>query len=145
MIVIDTHILVWAMQDDACLGAEARQVIDETAEKSRILISAITPWEIAMLVEKGRLALGDDVGRWIDQALSLPALQVAPIEPSIAVDSVRLPGEFHADPADRIIVATARFHRIPLLTADQAILAYGARGHVQVLAAVQAMTGRVSP
>jgi PIN domain nuclease of toxin-antitoxin system len=104
-------------------------------EKSRILISAITPWEIGMLVQKGRLALGDDVGRWIDSALSLPGIQLAPIEPSIAIDSVRLPGEFHADPADRIIAATARFHRVPLLTADQAILSYGARGHLQVLAA----------
>ncbi|MBB3913911.1 type II toxin-antitoxin system VapC family toxin [Rhizobium fabae] len=135
MIVIDTHILVWAMQDDARLGSQARRVIDEMTEKSRILISAITPWEIAMLVQKGRLALGDDVGRWIDDALSLPGLQLAPIEPSIAIDSVRLPGEFHADPADRIIAATARFHRVPLLTADQAILSYGARGHLQVLAA----------
>ncbi|OWO95353.1 VapC toxin family PIN domain ribonuclease [Rhizobium esperanzae] len=135
MIVIDTHILVWAMQDDARLGAQARRIIDEMTGKSRILVSAITPWEIAMLVQKGRLALGDDVGRWIDGALSLAGLQLAPIEPSIAVDSVRLPGEFHADPADRIIVATARFHRVPLLTADQAILSYGARGHLQALAA----------
>ncbi|MBB4190766.1 PIN domain nuclease of toxin-antitoxin system [Rhizobium aethiopicum] len=135
MIVIDTHILVWAMQDDARLGSQARRIIDEMTEKSRILISAITPWEIAMLVQKGRLALGDDVGRWIDSALSLPGLQLAPIEPSIAIDSVRLPGEFHADPVDRIIAATARFHRAPLLTADQAILSYGARGHLQVVAA----------
>ncbi|MGO7917468.1 VapC toxin family PIN domain ribonuclease, partial [Rhizobium ruizarguesonis] len=59
------------------------------------------------------LALGDDVGRWIDSALSLPGIHLAPIEPSIAIDSVRLPGEFHSDPADRIIAATARFHRVP--------------------------------
>lgn len=135
MIVIDTHVLVWTMQDDARLGAQARRIIDEMIGKSRILVSAITPWEIAMLVQKGRLALGDEVGRWVDSALSLPGLQLAPLEPSIAVDSVRLPGEFHADPADRIIVATARFHRVPLLTADQAILSYGARGHLQALAA----------
>lgn len=123
------------MQDDARLGAQARRIIDEMIGKSRILVSAITPWEIAMLVQKGRLALGDEVGRWVDSALSLPGLQLAPLEPSIAVDSVRLPGEFHADPADRIIVATARLHRVPLLTADQAILSYGARGHLQALAA----------
>ena len=135
MIVIDTHILVWAMQDDPRLGTQARRVIDEMTEKSRILISSITPWEIAILVQKGRLALGDDVGRWIDSALALPGLDLAPIEPSIAVDSVRLPGAFHADPADRLIVATARYHRVPLMTADQAILGYGARGHLQVLSA----------
>jgi PIN domain nuclease of toxin-antitoxin system len=102
-----------------------RRIIDEMTERSRI----------AMLVQNGRLALGDDVGRWIDSALSLPGIQLAPIEPSITIDSVRLPGEFHADPADRIIAATARFHRVPLLTADQAILSYGVRSHLQVLAA----------
>jgi PIN domain nuclease of toxin-antitoxin system len=59
---------------------------------------------------------------------------LAPIEPAIAIDSVRLPGEFHPDPADRIIVATARFHHATLLTADQAILAYGRKGHVDVIA-----------
>lgn len=135
LIVIDTHILIWAMQDDQRLGGRARKLVDETTRRSRILISAITPWEIAMLAEKGRIALGEDVGRWLDTALALPGLQLAPIEPSIAVDSVRLPGAFHADPADRIIVATARFHRVPLLTADRAILDYGERGHVEALSA----------
>ncbi|NTJ67602.1 type II toxin-antitoxin system VapC family toxin [Agrobacterium rhizogenes] len=135
MIVIDTHVLIWAMHDDPRLSTRARELIDETTSRSRILVSAITPWEVAMLAEKGRIALGDDVGRWLAMALALPGLQLAPIEPQIAVDSVRLPGEFHADPTDRIIVATARFHRIPLLTADQAIIHYGEKGHVEVLPA----------
>jgi PIN domain nuclease of toxin-antitoxin system len=135
LIVIDTHVLIWAMHDDPRLSTRARELIDETTSRSRILVSAITPWEVAMLAEKGRIALGDDVGRWLAMALALPGLQLAPIEPQIAVDSVRLPGEFHADPTDRIIVATARFHRIPLLTADQAIIHYGEKGHVEVLPA----------
>jgi PIN domain nuclease of toxin-antitoxin system len=135
VIVIDTHVLIWAVQDDPRLGEQSRKIIDDTTRQSRILISAITPWEIAMLAEKGRIALGDDVGRWIDRALALPGVELAPLEASIAVGSVRLPGHFHADPADRIIVATARFHQVPLLTADQAILTYGANGHVHVLPA----------
>jgi len=135
VIVLDTHVLIWAVQDDARLGRKARSVIDEMTRQSRILISAITPWEIAMLAEKGRIALGDDVGRWIDRALALPGIALAPLEASIAVGSVRLPGEFHADPADRIIVATARFHQVPLMTADQAILDYGSKGYVGTLAA----------
>ncbi|WP_349437897.1 type II toxin-antitoxin system VapC family toxin [Pararhizobium sp. A13] len=135
MIVIDTHVLIWAVQDDPRLGERARQVIDDMTRRSRILISAITPWEIAMLAEKGRIALGDDVGRWISRALALPGVALAPLEAPIAVGSVRLPGGFHADPADRIIVATARFHQVPVMTADQAILDYGARGHVVALAA----------
>ncbi len=88
-----------------------------------------------MLVQKGRLALGADVGRWIETALSFRGIHLAPIESAIAIDSVRLPGAFHADPADRLIVATARFHQAPLLTADGGILDYGMRGHLQVLPA----------
>lgn len=135
LILIDTHVLIWAVHDDPRLGSKARAIIDQTTRQSRILVSAITPWEIAMLAEKGRIALGDDVGRWLDRALALPGVQLAPLETSIAVGSVRLPGNFHADPADRIIVATARFHQVPLMTADQAILDYGARGHAATLAA----------
>jgi PIN domain nuclease of toxin-antitoxin system len=135
VIVIDTHVLIWAVQDDPRLGEKARQIIDDTTQRSRILISAITPWEIAMLAEKGRIALGDDVGRWIGRALALPGLSFAPLEAAIAVDSVQLPGDFHADPADRMIIATARFHQVPLMTADKAILDYGAKGHVGALTA----------
>jgi len=135
VIVIDTHVLIWAVQDDPRLGKQSRKIIGDTTRQSRILVSSITPWEIAMLVEKGRIALGDDVGRWIDKVLALRGVQVAPLEASIAVSSVRLPGNFHADPADRMIVATARFHQVPLMTADQAILDYGAKGHVGTLAA----------
>ena len=65
--------------------------------------------------------------------LRAPGLDLAPIEPVIAIDSVRLPGDFHADPADRLVIATARHRRVPLVTADQAILAYAAEGHVQVI------------
>jgi len=135
VIVIDTHVLIWAVQDDPRLGVQSRKIIDDMTRQSRILISAITPWEIAMLAKKGRIALGDDVGRWISRALALPGIALAPLEVPIAVGSVRLPGDFHADPADRMIVATARFHQVPLMTADQAILDYGSKGHVGTLAA----------
>lgn len=83
-----------------------------------------------MLVQKGRLALGRDAGAWIDSALAMPGITLAPIIPAIAVESVRLPGEFHADPADRLIIATARQTGATLLTADRAILDYAASGHV---------------
>lgn len=135
MILLDTHVLVWVVEDDARLGKKARAIIEECTRDSRILISAITPWEIAMLTEKGRLVLRDDVKRWLDRVLVLPGLSLAALEPQISVGSVRLPGVFHADPADRIIVATARFHQVPLLTADQAILDYGIQGHLSVISA----------
>jgi PIN domain nuclease of toxin-antitoxin system len=129
MIVIDTHVLVWALDDDDRLGPKARVLIDrsETA-----LLSAISIWEIALLVKKSRLVLKNDLADWVKQALALPSLVLAPLDPAIALDSVTLPGEFHNDPADRIIVATARHHDVPLLTIDRAILDYGRSGHVAV-------------
>jgi PIN domain nuclease of toxin-antitoxin system len=132
VIVVDTHVLLWALHDDKRLGPLARQTISAAATGT-IHVSAITPWEIAMLAQKGRLALGREVGAWIDAALALPGIVLAPIEPAIAVDSVRLPGTFHADPADRMIIATARHLGLPLMTADRAILDYAAAGNVEVI------------
>lgn len=131
MILLDTHVLVWTVGGDRRLGPRANRLIEQSARGGGVLISAITPWEIALLAEKGRLQLAREVKAWLETALALPGIRVAPIEPALAVDSVRLPGSFHADSADRLIVSTARFLGIPLLTADRAILAYAADGHVQ--------------
>ena len=131
MIVLDTHVLIWTVDADPRLGRAARTAVAGAADA--VGVSAITPWEIALLSEKGRLQLGRDVGVWIDSALSLPGVRLVPILPAIAIDSVRLPGAFHADPADRLIVATARHHDAALLTADRAILEYAGDGHVRVI------------
>lgn len=136
MIVLDTHVLIWVVGDDRRLGEAARSAIEESMRTDRAAVSAITPWEIAMLVEKGRLRLGREVRSWIDDALALPGIFLAPIEPAVAIDSVRLPGAFHADPADRFIVSTARRFDAPLVTADRAILAYAAAGHVRAMSAM---------
>ena len=133
MILLDTHVLIWAVNADPRLGDKASETIEETARDDGVLVSAITPWEVALLAEKGRLQLGREIEIWLAAALALPGLRVAPIEPELAVDSVRLPGNFHADPADRLIIATARYLRIPLVTADRAILEYAGDGHVQTL------------
>jgi len=133
LIVLDTHALVWAVNGDTRLGRKARELISETARTGRVAISAITPWEIALLVQKGRLGLASETGAWIKAALALPGIYLAPVEPAIAIDSVRLPGEFHADPADRLIIATARYYKAPLVTADRAILSYAASGPVEAL------------
>ncbi len=137
MIVLDTHVLVWALGGDASLGKKARRSIQSSADKNEVLVAAITPWEIAMLVEKQRLSIDKDVGEWIEEALSLPGINIAPLEPSISVDSVRLPGTFNNDPADRMIVATARHFGSKLLTADRDILAYSEAGHVKAMDARQ--------
>ena len=133
MIILDTHVLVWAVDGDARLGRTARAAIEAAGQADGIGISAITPWEIALLADRGRLRLRRDVGVWIDTALSLPGVHLIPTEPAVAIDSVRLPRSFHADPADRLIVATARYCTAPLFTADRAILEYAAGGHVLVV------------
>jgi PIN domain nuclease of toxin-antitoxin system len=133
VILLDTHVLVWSLQDEPRLGAEARKLLDEQILADGLMVSAITPWEIALLAKKSRIVLGIDIGRWIDEVLALPGVVLADLEPKIAVDSVNLPGDFHNDPADRIIIATARHHKIPLLTVDRAILDYGAAGHANVI------------
>lgn len=86
-----------------------------------------------MLEAKGRLTLQLPVVEWVHQALRLPGLTLIPLTPEIAVDSTRLPGHFHGDPADRIIVATARQTGATVMTADRQILDYGARGLVRAL------------
>lgn len=132
VLLLDTHVLVWLVSGDPQLGANAQRQI---AGAATIWVSAITPWEIGMLVAKGRLTLARDVLEWVGAALALPGLSLAPLEPAIAIASSRLPGELHGDPADRLIAATARHLGATLVTADLGLLAYGAEGHLAVLAA----------
>lgn len=129
-VLLDTHVLVWLMSGSPRLGAMARRTIQQAAMEQGVHVSAITLWEIAMLVSKGRLVLDRDVGEWVQAALALPGIMLEPLPPEIAVASTRLPGEFHADPADRIIAATAR-HLGALLVSDDKLLAgYSAAGHL---------------
>lgn len=130
MIVLDTHVLVWAVGADSRLGEASRRLIDEESANGRILVPAISLWEIAMLVAKDRLALGLDVRTWIDSVISLQGIEIANLLPRISLDAVSLPGSFHPDPADRMIVATARHHQATLVTADRQILDYAAQGHL---------------
>ena len=125
MIAIDTHVLVW-------LATGARQMISKKAMKriseelvnGQIWVSAISAWEIAMLVERERLVLSIDVESWLQNVGEINAIRFQPVTNKIALESVRLPGEFHKDPADRMIVATARTMGLALVTADEKIQAY---------------------
>lgn len=126
MIVLDTHTLIWWVSDDSQLSDQARRELARESEdaKGRILVSAITPWEIAMLQKKGRLALAMDVDEWLLAVESLDRVNFVPVTARVAVASVSLPGEFHKDPADRFIVALAREMNAPLVTADVKIHDY---------------------
>jgi PIN domain nuclease of toxin-antitoxin system len=132
-VVLDTHILVRLLAGDRHVSPAVAEIIQEAADANRAFISTITPWEIAMLVSKNKLRFACDVQVWLDEALGRPGITLAPLTTEIAVDSVRLPGTLHGDPADRIITATARRLHAKLVTADAKLLAYGREGHVAVL------------
>ena len=125
MIVIDTHILVWWVSGVETLSTAAKKAIKNTLSNSgEVLVSSISAWEIAMLVEKGSLVLSMDVESWLDEVSQIDGVRFLPIDNEIGVKSTALPGEFHKDPADRMIVATARKLAVPLVTADEKILQY---------------------
>lgn len=123
MIVLDTHIWVWWVHGDGALSASTRAMLDG-AEQTGLGVSAISCWEVAKLVECGRLSLPCPVLDWIRLALAYPGVRLIDLSPAICVESTQLPGAFHRDPADQIIVATSRFLDAPLVTADAKILAY---------------------
>ena len=123
MIVLDTHIWVWWVHGSEELSTrQARNI--ESQENDVIGVSAISLWEIAKLVERRRLELSCPLKEWFDKALSYPGVRLLQLTPEIAIESTRLPGEFHRDPADQIIVATARLYDCYLLTSDDKILKY---------------------
>ncbi len=126
MIVLDTHVLLWWVNDEGRLSKKALSAIEEEVrrEDGQILISSISAWEIALLIAKGRLALTMDVGDWLRTVGKIEGVRFVPVDNEIAVQSVQLPGEFHPDPADRIITALARHLSIPLVTGDTRIRNY---------------------
>lgn len=128
MIALDTHIWIWWVQGDPQLTPDYFDYVQDH-EAEGLGVSVISCWEVAKLVEGGRITLPLPVGEWIAKALAYPGVQLLALSPQVAVESTQLPGIFHRDPADQIIVATARLYGCPLVTMDQKIRAYA---HVQV-------------
>ena len=122
MIVLDTHVWIWWATEERRLSKGAHRRIEAAG---RIGVCSISVWEVAMLVERGRLKLDRDVLEWVLAALGLPKVALLDLTPEIAVRSTRPGGGFHGDPADRIIVATALEHRAPLVTRDERIRRHG--------------------
>ena len=108
--VLDTHAWVW-------MSAGAPEAHKAATFRGRSIVSAISLWEVAMLVQKGRLDLAPDVDTWISANLKRP-VELEPLSPAICIASSRL-SEFHGDPADRLIVATAMTLGLPLMTVDK--------------------------
>ena len=129
MILLDTHIWIWWVGQDARLTPEQKSLLEQH-QASGLGVSVISCWEVAKLVELGRLQLALPVLQWLERALAYPGVRLLNLTPRIAVESTELPGEFHRDPADQILVATARVLNVPMLTVDRKILDYP---HVQTL------------
>ena len=129
MILLDTHIWVWWVHDPERLTFLQRETI-ESHKAEGLGVSAMSCWEVAKLVEYGRLTLPSSISDWFVQALSGSGVQVLPLSPEIAIASTELPDNFHRDPADQIIVATARWHDFTLITSDRKILKYA---HVETV------------
>ena len=129
MIMLDTHVWVWWTIDPVRLSETQRQAIASN-EEDRVGVSAISCWEVAKLCEYGRLELPVGLSEWFQAALGYPGISLLDLTPEVAIESTSLPGSFHRDPSDQIIVATARVHQCPLVTSDDRIARYP---HVRTL------------
>jgi PIN domain nuclease of toxin-antitoxin system len=123
VILLDTHIWVWWTHDESRLPEPYRAHL-QANETRGLGVSIISCWEVAKLVERGRLILPRPIGEWLDQALGYPGIHLLDLTPRIVVESTQLPGAFHRDPADQLIVATARVYNLPLVTLDERIRTY---------------------
>jgi len=124
MIVLDTHSWIWWVSNPAFLSETAKQLIDEAVTGMNVFISSISAWEVAVLVSRGRLKLSMSTYDWIAASEALPFVEFVPVNNSIALKSVQLPGLLHNDPADRIIIATAVSLGAVLVTKDEKIRSY---------------------
>jgi PIN domain nuclease of toxin-antitoxin system len=124
VILLDTHALVWWVNEPSRLGDKGKVAIEEAMRAKEVFASSISSWEIALLVERGRMQLALSVWDWIARCEALPFLTFISVSNAIAIESVRLPDFPQADPADRIIVATAMSLGARVVTKDEKISSY---------------------
>ena len=122
--LLDTHAWIWWHMDPGKLSRKAMRAIRANEKYDEILLSVISPWEFCKLLEKGRIGISCNPEEWIQEALVMPKLRLVPLSPSIAYRSTTLPKPFHDDPADQIIVATAREENATLISKDTRIRDY---------------------
>jgi PIN domain nuclease of toxin-antitoxin system len=122
LILLDTHIWIWAVEQNPLLDRRHVEILEQNPDN--LLISAVSLWEMSMLVAKGRLTPRYPLKEWFDFATSIFGIAILPLTPEVALEAYSLPGTFHDDPADRMIVATARIHHCVLLTEDTKIRNY---------------------
>lgn len=119
--LLDTHAWVWWICGDPRLTSREREALDNLPPTERPVLAEISLWEVAMLVERGRLHLDMDLERWLSVASAPATVELARVTPAVAAEVALLPDKFHRDPADRLIVATARVMKLRVLTRDRMI------------------------
>jgi PIN domain nuclease of toxin-antitoxin system len=132
MVILDTHIWIWLINGDSKIEKPSiLNLINDSVKNNDIFIPAICLWEVAMSASKKRISLSEDTLSWIKKASAAPGISVYPLTAEIAYESTQLPGDFHGDPADRLITATARITDGTLITFDKQILKYSKEGFVK--------------
>lgn len=131
-LLLDTHIWIWLMSGDKVFKPSFLRFLGERKDKTMTSISPISIWEVGVLVEKNRIQLEMDRLEWVESALEYAGFEVEAISPRIAVQSSRLPGDVHGDPADRLLISTAHEKNYVLVTCDQKILRYGKDRYIDV-------------
>jgi PIN domain nuclease of toxin-antitoxin system len=134
MLLLDTHYYLWMMEGNEKVSKNQRlqKEIEKRIPKKEILVSEISHWEIAMLASKGRIQISEPIEIWLEESLKAPGIRSIHLTPKIIADSVNLPSGFHADPSDRLIVATARVMDAQIVTQDKLIQKYGRSGNVKI-------------
>jgi PIN domain nuclease of toxin-antitoxin system len=134
VLLLDTLVLVWLAEGSEELPADGKRALSEAASGDGLAVSAISFWEVAMLARRGRISLAVPISSWRAMVLAVPGLRELPVTGEVGIEAVGLPGELHSDPADRLLIATARLHGLRLVTRDRRVIDYGSAGHVGVLA-----------
>ena len=132
-ILLDTHVLIWVLSDFENLSEQIKEIINAAKDEKRLLISSISLWEIAMLKSKKRINIYKPIKEFLKAIVEIDGIKIIDISPDIAADSTLLLDNFHGDPADRIIAATAINMGATLLTRDRQILAWAELGNVKAI------------
>ena len=134
-LLLDTHVWIWYVIGSNEISKPLRKEIGNAIKNNKIHIAAISLWEISMLESKRRIILEMPCLEWIKSAIDYTHAQILHVIPEIAVESCYLPGDFHEDPADRLIVATARVEALPIVTRDARILQYSRKKYISTIKA----------
>lgn len=134
--LLDTHVWIWLVNGERRIQKGSLfRLMRGGSSALDIRVSVLSVWEVGMLEAKGRIELPFSCLEWVQRALRAPGVSLAPLTAEIAVASSRLPGGFHGDPVDRILIATARSLGAALVTQDSHILSYSKQHHLPVFSA----------